>query len=94
MSRDVDEEGWEYSFFFGGFHRHGTSAWFNSPVRRRRWIWLRKRRKEDSTDEVFEDDEMEAPSQAATRVETNGRDRVKKKDKEKRKKQKKVDDNE
>lgn len=42
MSRDVDEEGWEYSFnFSGGFAWHGSHPWFHSFVRRRRW--LRKR---------------------------------------------------
>ncbi|KAF2458535.1 hypothetical protein BDY21DRAFT_272910, partial [Lineolata rhizophorae] len=42
MSRDVDEEGWEYSFSFQkGFSWHGTHPWFHSFVRRRRW--LRKR---------------------------------------------------
>jgi len=42
MSRDVDEEGWEYSFSFqNGFNWHGNHPWFHSFVRRRRW--LRKR---------------------------------------------------
>ncbi|KAF2840146.1 hypothetical protein M501DRAFT_1015223 [Patellaria atrata CBS 101060] len=42
MSRDVDEEGWEYSFMFQNrFAWHGTHPWFHSFVRRRRW--LRKR---------------------------------------------------
>jgi hypothetical protein len=43
MSRDVDEEGWEYSFFFKGFSWHGTHPWFHSFVRRRRWIRKRVR---------------------------------------------------
>jgi hypothetical protein len=44
MSGDVDEEGWEYSFWFGkGCAWHGTHPWFHSFVRRRRW--LRKRAK-------------------------------------------------
>jgi hypothetical protein len=42
MSHDVDEEGWEYSFSFRqGFAWHGSSPWWTSYVRRRRW--LRKR---------------------------------------------------
>jgi hypothetical protein len=46
MSRDVDEEGWEYSFSFRqGFSWHGTHPWFHSFVRRRRW--LRKRVRKD-----------------------------------------------
>jgi hypothetical protein len=55
MSRDVDEEGWEYSFFFRGFAWHGISPWFHSFVRRRRWIRLRRRR-EEGLDAVFEDE--------------------------------------
>jgi len=46
MSRDVDEEGWEYSFFGKGCSWHGTHPWFHSFVRRRRWI--RKRVKDES----------------------------------------------
>lgn len=41
MSRDVDEDGWEYSLHFTGFAWHGNHPWFHSFVRRRRW--LRKR---------------------------------------------------
>lgn len=45
MSRDVDEEGWEYSFQFNtGFAWHGSHPWFHSFVRRRRWLRLRRRR--------------------------------------------------
>lgn len=49
MSRDVDEEGWEYSFAFVGhggsaFAWHGNHPWFHSFVRRRRWIRMRRRR--------------------------------------------------
>lgn len=49
MSRDVDEEGWEYSFAFVGkgattFAWHGNHPWFHSFVRRRRWLRMRKRR--------------------------------------------------
>lgn len=52
MSRDVDEQGWEYSFSFkpilnpffkSGFAWHGNHPWFHSLVRRRKWI--RKRAK-------------------------------------------------
>ena len=44
MSRDVDEEGWEYSFSFSPkFAWHGNHPWFHSFCRRRRW--LRKRMK-------------------------------------------------
>jgi hypothetical protein len=45
MGRDVDEEGWEYSFFFRGFRWHGTHPWFHSFVRRRRWLRKRVRRR-------------------------------------------------
>ncbi|GAM85789.1 hypothetical protein ANO11243_037970 [Dothideomycetidae sp. 11243] len=41
MSRDVDEDGWEYSLAFYGCAWHGNHPWFHSFVRRRRW--LRKR---------------------------------------------------
>nr|POE56398.1 meiotically up-regulated gene 65 protein [Quercus suber] len=45
MSRDVDEEGWEYSFMFkAGFNWHGNHPWMHSFVRRRRWIRLRRRK--------------------------------------------------
>jgi hypothetical protein len=44
MSRDVDEEGWEYSFYFKGFSWHGTHPWLTSFVRRRRWIRKRVRK--------------------------------------------------
>ncbi|KAF2403760.1 hypothetical protein EJ06DRAFT_292720 [Trichodelitschia bisporula] len=41
MSGDVDEEGWEYSLWFGKSVWHGSHPMFHSFVRRRRW--LRKR---------------------------------------------------
>jgi len=44
MSHDVDEEGWQYSFYFRNFSWHGNHPWFHSFVRRRRW--LRKRVKQ------------------------------------------------
>lgn len=45
MSRDVDEEGWEYSFSFQkGFAWHGNHPWFHSFVRRRRWLRKRARK--------------------------------------------------
>ncbi|KAF2201818.1 hypothetical protein GQ43DRAFT_19939 [Delitschia confertaspora ATCC 74209] len=44
MSDDVDEEGWQYSFYFHKFAWHGSHPWFHSFVRRRRW--LRKRVKQ------------------------------------------------
>ena len=46
MSGDVDEEGWEYSFWFGKSAAwHGTHPWFHSFVRRRRWLRKRSKRK-------------------------------------------------
>ena len=45
MSRDVDEEGWEYSFAFSrGFAWHGNHPWGHSWVRRRRWLRKRVRK--------------------------------------------------
>ncbi|KAM0714789.1 hypothetical protein Q7P37_009253 [Cladosporium fusiforme] len=45
MSRDVDEEGWEYSFSFQkGVAWHGNHPWFHSFVRRRRWLRKRVRK--------------------------------------------------
>ena len=45
MSRDVDEEGWEYSFkFYGKWSWHGNHPWFHSFVRRRRWLRMRRRK--------------------------------------------------
>ncbi|KAK4552612.1 hypothetical protein LTR86_010256 [Recurvomyces mirabilis] len=45
MSRDVDEEGWEYSLLFRQeFNWHGNHPWFHSFVRRRRWLRLRRRK--------------------------------------------------
>jgi hypothetical protein len=53
MSHDVDEEGWEYSFWFQkGFSWHGTHPWFHSFVRRRRWLRKRTRRKDRLAKEV------------------------------------------
>ncbi|KAH9822795.1 meiotically up-regulated 65 protein [Teratosphaeria destructans] len=47
MSRDVDEEGWEYSAFFrAGFNWHGNHPWAHSWVRRRRWLRVRRRKPE------------------------------------------------
>ncbi|EMC92545.1 hypothetical protein BAUCODRAFT_38615 [Baudoinia panamericana UAMH 10762] len=48
MSRDVDEEGWEYSWVFrtgnwGGVW-HGNHPWFHSFARRRRWLRMRRRK--------------------------------------------------
>ena len=44
MSRDVDEDGWEYSLYFTGFAWHGNHPWFHSFVRRRRWLRKRVRK--------------------------------------------------
>lgn len=45
MSRDVDEEGWEYSLkFYGRWSWHGNHPWFHSFVRRRRWLRMRRRK--------------------------------------------------
>ncbi|KAF2726259.1 hypothetical protein K431DRAFT_299350 [Polychaeton citri CBS 116435] len=45
MSRDVDEEGWEYSFMFQKkFNWHGNHPWCFSFVRRRRWLRRRTRK--------------------------------------------------
>ncbi|KAG8624909.1 hypothetical protein KVT40_006660 [Elsinoe batatas] len=44
MSRDVDEDGWEYSFAFYGTPWHGSHPWFHSFVRRRRWLRKRVRK--------------------------------------------------
>ncbi|TKA76920.1 hypothetical protein B0A55_03104 [Friedmanniomyces simplex] len=47
MSRDVDEEGWEYSLLFRQeFNWHGNHPWFHSFVRRRRWLRMRRRKDE------------------------------------------------
>ena len=44
MSRDVDEEGWQYSFMFRrNTSWHGTHPWFHSFVRRRRWVRMRRK---------------------------------------------------
>jgi len=44
MSRDVDEDGWEYSLYFYGSAWHGNHPWFHSFVRRRRWLRKRVRK--------------------------------------------------
>lgn len=50
MSRDVDEEGWEYSFAFSrGFAWHGNHPWGHSWVRRRRWLRKRVRKQVPTT---------------------------------------------
>jgi len=48
MSHDVDEEGWEYSFWFKNCSWHGTRPWFHSFVRRRRWLRQRVRGTDDN----------------------------------------------
>ncbi|CAI6333524.1 unnamed protein product [Periconia digitata] len=45
MSHDVDEEGWQYSFWFRGAAWHGNHPWFHSFVRRRRWLRRRIKHK-------------------------------------------------
>ncbi|KAI5258112.1 hypothetical protein E4T42_00769 [Aureobasidium subglaciale] len=52
MSRDVDEEGWEYSFWFSdGTAWHGTHPWGYSWVRRRRWLRKRVRKQPRKTNQ-------------------------------------------
>jgi hypothetical protein len=60
MSHDVDEEGWEYSFWFGKNGAwHGTHPWFHSFVRRRRWLRQRVRKHgERKGDKSFGDGHM------------------------------------
>ncbi|KAF2674310.1 hypothetical protein BT63DRAFT_419606 [Microthyrium microscopicum] len=58
MSRDIDEEGWEYSFNFKGFSWHGTHPWFHSFVRRRRWIRKRTRKVDQTLSKAFGDAHM------------------------------------
>ena len=44
MRGDVDQEGWEYAFYWNGRYRwfggnwHGKPVWFHGSVRRRRWV--------------------------------------------------------
>ncbi|GAO46693.1 hypothetical protein G7K_0917-t1 [Saitoella complicata NRRL Y-17804] len=49
MSQDVDDNGWSYSFQFHGTRWHGTHIWFQSFVRRRRWVRKRTRQLPIST---------------------------------------------
>lgn len=51
MTGDVDEEGWQYSFYFRGSKWHGVSVWWHAFVRRRRWIRKRVKRKVIPKDE-------------------------------------------
>jgi hypothetical protein len=56
MSGDVDEEGWQYSFYFRKFAWHGNHPWFHSFVRRRRWLRKRVKRTtkpKNSTERLF-----------------------------------------
>jgi len=60
MSHDVDEEGWQYSFYFRRFSWHGNHPWFHSFVRRRRWLRKRVKRKlppktKDNRERLFGD---------------------------------------
>lgn len=60
MSRDVDEQGWEYSFWFQDSAAwHGNHPWFHSFVRRRRW--LRKRVRAKHLADIGEDQRTESP---------------------------------
>jgi hypothetical protein len=83
----VDEEGWEYSFFFRGFVWHGTSPWFHSFVRRRRWIRLRRRRMDDidgrqfdggfEDEGVFEDEPLEMGDPTLKKAKSKGKKKAK-----------------
>ncbi|KAF2275373.1 uncharacterized protein EI97DRAFT_434225 [Westerdykella ornata] len=60
MSQDVDEEGWQYSFWFRGAVWHGNHPWFHSFVRRRRWLRKRVKQKlpakmKDNKERLFGD---------------------------------------
>ncbi|EAW09566.1 uncharacterized protein ACLA_037760 [Aspergillus clavatus NRRL 1] len=49
MSGDVDDQGWQYSLYFGSSAWHGSHPWFHSFVRRRRWVRLRVKRAVEQT---------------------------------------------
>jgi hypothetical protein len=77
MSRDVDEEGWEYSFWFSeGTAWHGTHPWGYSWVRRRRWLRKRVRKQPQKpsqqghafTSEYFTIHAPKAPSRSSSFV--------------------------
>lgn len=77
MSRDVDEEGWEYSFWFSdGTSWHGTHPWGHSWVRRRRWLRKRVRKQPQKgalpghafTSEYFTIHAPKAPSRSSSFV--------------------------
>lgn len=52
MSADVDDQGWQYSFSFSpAFSWHGRAIWFDSFVRRRRWLRKRVRRTSSPRDD-------------------------------------------
>jgi hypothetical protein len=77
MSHDVDEEGWQYSFWFRGAAWHGNHPWFHSFVRRRRW--LRKRIKQnlhsktkDNRERLFEETFSIGTTLARTTTTHNG----------------------
>jgi hypothetical protein len=61
MGHDVDEEGWEYSFYFRGFRWHGTHPCFHSFVRRRRWLRKRIRKRRLLEDTTLGDAHMMNP---------------------------------
>jgi len=54
MRGDVDDEGWEYAFYWNGRYNwvggnwHGKAVWFHGYVRRRKWV-REIRRKEVSS---------------------------------------------
>jgi hypothetical protein len=77
MSRDVDEEGWEYSFWFSdGTAWHGTHPWGYSWVRRRRWLRKRVRKQPQKpsqqghafTSEYFTIHPLKVPSRSSSFV--------------------------
>ncbi|KAG9743029.1 hypothetical protein KCU73_g8515, partial [Aureobasidium melanogenum] len=82
MSRDVDEEGWEYSFWFSdGTAWHGTHPWGYSWVRRRRWLRKRVRKQPQKptqqghafTSEYFTIHPQKAPSRSSSFIVSEAR---------------------
>jgi hypothetical protein len=77
MSHDVDEEGWQYSFWFRGAAWHGNHPWFHSFVRRRRWLRKRVKRKlppksKDNRERLFGDAFSVGIATTVTRTSTMG----------------------
>lgn len=77
MYENVDPDGWSYSFSFKSKRWYGSSIWFHSFVRRRKWIRQRQCCFDDSKSEdgnYFTINSSYDPSRSATSITSPNKD--------------------